>query len=48
MKLTVIPENGDSYEVMVDVPKGTANLDDFLNDWMDKNLKDVKGYKRKS
>lgn len=47
MKVTIIPISGEPYTVTINVPKGTADLDQFLSDWMDANLRNVAGYRRR-
>lgn len=47
MKVTIIPNSGEPYTVTINVPKGTDDIDKFLSDWMDANLKNVSGYRRR-
>lgn len=46
MKLTIFTESGDYYTIVINIPTGTEDIDAYISDWIDANLRGVSGYRR--
>lgn len=44
IKLKIYPEIGDTYTVTVNIPENTTNIEEWIDNWMDDNLKLVQNY----
>lgn len=45
MTIKVYPSAGDAYRVYIEVPIGTDDVDAFIDNWIDDNLRGVDWYK---
>ena len=43
-KLKIYPEIGDAYTVTVNIPESTTDIEEWIDSWMDDNLKLVQNY----
>lgn len=43
-RLKIYPEIGDAYTVTVNVPENVSDIEEWIDSWMDDNLKLVQNY----
>lgn len=43
-KLKIYPEIGDAYTVTVNIPANTTDIEEWIGNWIDDNLKLVQNY----
>lgn len=45
VQIKIYPDAGDTYQVTLDIPTYVSDVDTYIDNWIDANLKFVEHYK---